>query len=100
MISPNETSGEGSGPRLPVGQVVATANAARLLPHGEILTALTRHVCGDWGDVCEEDRKANDRDLAAGGRLLSVYHTSTGVKFWIITEADRSATTVLLPEDY
>jgi hypothetical protein len=62
--------------------------------------ALARHSSGDWGDVCEEDRKENDLSLKEGFRLLSVYTTSTGTKLWIITEADRSVTTVLLPEDY
>ena len=100
MISPNDDPGGTAGSRFPLGQVVATANATRVLSHDEMFAALARHVRGDWGDVCEEDWQANDLDLVAGERLLSVYHTSAGVKFWIITEADRSVTTVLLPEDY
>jgi hypothetical protein len=58
------------------------------------------HHSGDWGDVGPEDHAANVRALVEGTRLFSVYHSQTGVKFWIITEADRGATTVLLPEDY
>lgn len=54
---------------------------------------------GDWGNLCEEDRLANERALREGERLLSAYETAGGVTFWIITERDRSATTVLLPED-
>jgi hypothetical protein len=61
---------------------------------------LQRHQAGDWGDVDEHDRQENELSLKNGFRLLSVYHAANGVKFWIITEADRSATTVLLPEDY
>jgi hypothetical protein len=62
--------------------------------------ALARHVSGDWGDVGEEDRLANEEALRDGTRLLSVYRSATGIRFWIITEADRAQTTVLLPEDY
>jgi hypothetical protein len=61
---------------------------------------LSRHGACDWGEVDAEDRAANDLALTTGGRLLSVYRTSAGAKLWIITEADRSATTLLLPEDY
>lgn len=61
---------------------------------------LARHAAGDWGDLCGEDRAANDRAVAVGARILSAYHTPEGVKLWIITEADRSATTILLPEEY
>ena len=59
-----------------------------------------RHQAGDWGDVSEHDRQENELSLKQGFRLLSVYRAASGVKFWIITEADRSATTVLLPQDY
>jgi hypothetical protein len=65
-----------------------------------MLQALRRHARGDWGEVGVEDQRANDRAVQDGGRLLSAYSTKTNVKFWIITEADRSATTVLLPEEY
>ena len=70
------------------------------MPETEILKALKKHTSGDWGDVCQEDADENDLSVKNGFRILSVYHTESKVKFWIITEADRSATTVLLPEEY
>jgi hypothetical protein len=70
------------------------------LQQPDILTGLQRHQAGDWGDMDEDDRQANNCALTDGSRLFSVYHSANGVKFWIITEADRSVTTVLLPEDY
>jgi len=62
------------------------------------MNAFQRHLQCDWGDVT--DKRANVQALQTGGRLLSAYHSSEGQEFWIITEADRSATTILLPEDY
>jgi hypothetical protein len=70
------------------------------VPPSEMVRALRRHARGDWGELEAEDREANDRSVTEGTRLLSAYHTEAGVKFWIITEADRSATTVLLPSEY
>ena len=87
-------------PKFPFGQIVATPNALSKIPNEEILGALSRHVQGDWGTLDAEDWTANERALKHGGRLFSEYHTTQKIKFWIITEADRSATTVLLPEDY
>ena len=86
--------------RVPLGATYMTANAQRTLPPLSVIAAIYRHARGDWGEVCEEDRQSNEEALARGMRLLSVYRTPDGVKFWIITEADRSVTTVLLPEDY
>ena len=86
--------------RVPLGQGVITANAAQQLPPTDVTQAIQRHAIGDWGDVDAEDRAANDRAIQEGDRLLSVYYTVSGIKFWIITEWDRSVTTVLLPEDY
>lgn len=86
--------------KFPPGQVVATRGAADAIPESVTLAALWRHLSGDWGDVCDADKAANNRALRDGDRLLSVYHAPDGVKFWIITEADRSATTVLLPDEY
>ena len=83
-----------------LGQVVITANAKNVLPPDDVQKALQRHAAGDWGDVDEHDRKENELSLKEGFRLLSVYYTQDRTKFWIITEADRSATTILLPEDY
>ena len=61
---------------------------------------LTRHVNREWGDLSDEDRKENDYSLEQGFRLLSAYRTHAGDKLWIITESDRSVTTLLLPEEY
>jgi len=83
-----------------LGKIVATPNARSGLLEPEILNALRRHHAGDWGDLDDHDRQANDGALSVGGRLCSVYYSGSGLKFWIITEADRSATTVLMPEDY
>lgn len=82
------------------GQLVATQGAVMQIEAEDVAKALIRHQSGDWGDVCPEDWAANDGALATGGRLLSSYRTAGGTKFWIITEADRSSTTVLLPEEY
>ncbi|QDU01948.1 hypothetical protein V6x_16310 [Gimesia chilikensis] len=82
------------------GQIMATSDVLQQIPEYEVQRALARHLSGDWGDCCLEDSGANEEALQSGGRLFSVYHTADGIKFWIITEADRSATTVLLPENY
>jgi hypothetical protein len=84
------------------GQIVSTPGALDALEVNEIdpRTYLRRHLTGDWGDVCEEDRKENELSLKRGYRLMSVYKLNNGQTLWIITEADRSATTFLLPEEY
>ena len=79
---------------------MVTRTALASLPTRDIAVALDRHRRGDWGDVGKQDWQANERALKHGERLLSVYRTASGTKFWIITEWDRSITTVLLPEDY
>jgi len=84
----------------PLGQVVATPGLLARIPPSEHLDALHRHAGSDWGDLDDEDRQANEDALRDGGRLFSVYRASSGIKFWIITEADRSATCLLLPEEY
>ena len=89
-------SGEDS---FPLGQLAITANASMRLSTEEVLTALRRHACGDWGDLCPEDTLANDAALLEGGRLFSAYGQGKD-RFWVITEADYSVTTVLLPEGY
>jgi hypothetical protein len=71
----------------------------KVLP-SEIAASLIRHESGDWGDVPREDALANERALLEGERIVSAYESSCGVRFWVITEADRSSTTVLLPEEY
>ena len=94
-----------SAPKVPtavfrLGQIVATPNALSKLSQHDILRGIQRHQSGDWGDVDAHDREANERALTEGTRLFSVYHSAAGLKFWIITEADRSSTCVLMPEDY
>lgn len=86
--------------KFPLGRTVITRNALNQLPLPETMVALKRHQSGDWGDICEQDRQENERSLIDQTRLFSVYHTPSGVMFWIITEHDRSVTTILLPEDY
>ena len=88
------------GPKFSLGRVVITANAARTLAQEDVLIAIRRHARGDWGELDEHDRQENQAALKEGTRLLSAYRDRNGVKFWIITEWDRSVTTVLLPEDY
>ena len=83
-----------------IGRLVVTNNADAEVDPADVDICVNRHWGGDWGDVCPEDREANETALVEGGRLFSVYHDRKGVKFWIITESDRSATTVLLPDDY
>lgn len=84
----------------PLGQTVITRNAHEQLHPEDVLLSLQRHAARDWGDVCKADQAENDLALREGFRLLSAYKDRNGIKFWVITEADRSATTVLLPEDY
>lgn len=92
----------GFHPRFDLGRVVATPGALSTLERYRVsaLQLLERHVQGDWGGVCAEDAAENQRALCEGGRLLSSYAVAESVKVWIITEADRSVTTLLLPEDY
>ena len=86
--------------KFPLGDVVITRHALDELHPDDVKTCLERHGQGDWGDVCEADRRENELSLKQNFRLFSVYHDRNHIKFWIITEADRSATTVLLPDDY
>ena len=83
-----------------LGQIVATPNALGRLTQQDILRAIQRHQSGDWGDGDAHDHQANDNALTEGTRLFSAYPSGKQEKFWVITEADRSVTTVLMPEDY
>ena len=86
-----------------MGQVVATPEAVRTLEDEGTVPAefLERHQKGDWGDVCREDKEANEYAINEGLRILSAYKLPvTGERLWIITEADRSSTTLLLPSEY
>jgi hypothetical protein len=86
----------------PLGQIVATPGALQALERAEQLPGefLDRHGNGDWGDVPEADKQENDFSVQHGLHILSAYTTSAGETIWILTEADRSITTLLLPEDY
>ena len=83
-----------------LGQICITPGAIADVGMGQAYLALARHQLCDWGTLSREDWQTNDAALRTGARLLSAYRAPTGVKFWIITEADRSATTILLPEEY
>ena len=86
--------------RFRLGRIVSTPNALSQLTQDDILLGIQRHQAGDWGEIDVHDGAANERALKEGTRLLSVYRSAAGVTFWLITEADRSSTTILLPEDY
>jgi hypothetical protein len=91
-----------SQPRFRAGKLVMTAGVNDLVQRGELnpVPYLRRHLDGDWGDLCDEDRRSNDAALKNGDRLLSSYRITPDLKLWIITEWDRSVTTLLLPEEY
>jgi len=86
-------------PKFKLGRMLITSGAQEVLTQREVNIAIARHQRGDWGDHGEEDKKVNDLALEHGECLLSVYH-ARGTKFWIITEWDRSSTTILLPNEY
>ena len=89
-------------PRFLLGQLVATPSALSTLVSLKVSpwALVNRHVQGDWGDLDAHDRQENERALTDGSRLLSAYTLKDGTRIWVITEADRSATTLLLPEEY
>ena len=88
-------------PLFPLGQVVATPGALQVFENAgqEPEEFLNRHDRGDWGEVSDKDKQENEFSVQQGFRILSAYTTSAGERIWIITEADRSATTILLPEE-
>ena len=96
-----------TGPLFQLGRVVMTATLQAKLREpnpefweAELMGLISRHASGDWGSLDEEDKRQNDLGIGRGLRIFSAYETSAGIKIWIITEADRSVTTALLPEDY
>ena len=89
-----------AAPLFEVGKLVATPGALAVLAPEEPLTLLSRHVSGDWGDVPPEDAVENEFSVERGFRVASSYHTAVGTRVWVITEADRSSTCILLPEEY
>lgn len=93
------------GKKFTLGMIVATSGVNTKMVNDDafdrfIGCSLSRHINGDWGDLCEEDKKENEFSLNEHLRLLSSYTDSKGTKIWIITEADRSATTILFPDEY
>ena len=98
----NAEGGEGVV-ALPLGKVFGTFGALVAFAGAlddDLNSFLSRHANGDWGEVDDHDRKANEHALEHGLRVLSAYTLSTGERIWIITEADRSVTTILLPSEY
>jgi len=92
-------------PKFPLGQLVVTRGVNDKTAEDKafavfVLDSLNRHGQGDWGNLCDEDKRENELSLKEGFRLLSAYEKDGLPKIWIITEADRSATTVLFPEEY
>ena len=91
--------------KFPMGQVVMTIGIADVVAQSHdwakfVADGLKRHAAGDWGDLSEEDKQENDLSLKEGFRLLSAYKDEVLPEIWIITEADRSVTTVLFPDEY
>ena len=86
--------------KFPLGRTVITPNARDTVHPEDIPIALARHASGDWGDLDDHDRQENEFSLTRQLRLFSVYHDRNKVKFWIITEADRSVTNIYLPESH
>jgi hypothetical protein len=85
-----------------LGKLVATPAALKALDKSatRIETILAQHCTQHWGDICKEDRQENDKALRTNSRIFSVYNIPFGVRLFVITEADRSATTVLLESEY
>ena len=88
--------------RFSLGRTLATPGALAALGEAKQSPAefLARHKAGDWVEMCDEDRQQNELSLQQGSRVFSAYHTVAGARLWVITEADRSSTTILLPSEY
>ena len=88
--------------KFPLGQLAATPGALAALERTkqDIMTFVSRHASGDWGDLGDEDKAYNDESLDGSGRIFSAYHLTDGTKIWLITEWDRTVTTCLLPDEY
>ncbi len=83
-----------------LGTLLITSHAQEELDPADVFEAIQRHATGDWGELDQEDQQENALSFREGFRIFSAYTGRNGVKFWVITEADRSSTTVLLPDDY
>ena len=97
-----ETKAAPAAARFRLGRLLCTPGAIDALEEAgqEPLVFINRHVTGDWGDLGADDKVENEFSVDKTLRIFSAYHTSKGVKLWVITEADRSATTILLPSEY
>lgn len=83
-----------------LGEIFITRAVVDVISPQEIVTFLKRYENLDWGDICDEDKQTNEDALIFGDRILALYHTEKGIKFYIITESDRSITTILLADEY
>ena len=86
--------------RFQPGEIYTTQGVLAATTAFEITKALARHLSGDWGEICAEDATTNEDAVDGSGQLMSVYTSASGIVYWVITEADRSVTTFLLPDDY
>jgi hypothetical protein len=102
MIYTKEVNQHEEEGKFPLGQLVGTPGALEALTrtNQEPVALLQRHWRGDWGDLEDEDKEENEFSLSQNLRILNAYTLNDGTRVWIITEADRSATTILLPEEY
>jgi hypothetical protein len=102
FMSPSTARARTSGPRLELGKVTITdaATAALERTGTEGVLLLARHLHGNWGDLCEQDALQNELALLLGLRVLSCYAIADGIRIWIVTEADRKTTTIMLPDGY
>lgn len=89
-----------AGKKFPLGMILRTSKVEKEVLTKDVFTMLARHAAGDWGEMSEVDKRENELSLNRGYRLMSAYTDSLGAKLWVITEADRSVTTVLFPEEY
>lgn len=87
-------------PKFEMGRLVQTQGVLKKVAFRDAATALSRHISGDYGDICEDDVLTNNRAVECGGMILSVYKTHDNIPFWIITDIDRRTTTILLPDEY
>ena len=95
-----DNKAESTNEKFELGRIVILRGVIAEIPREEIDLALQRHRVGDWGEVCEEDAATNDRAVRKDLSIMSVYKSKGGTEFWIITEGDRSVTTILLPDEY
>jgi len=94
-----------NGEKFKIGQTMCTREVDDFMRENDsfrtfVRECLFRHAAGDWGNLCGEDKQENDRALLGGSRLISAYKAERLPKIWIVTEADRSATTILFPKEY